>query len=850
MADLTATRTKSGQDVDSGQRGAKTEDETKRQKVTAKLQKVFDATKKDVEKTLSDLDKKVDSQFTKGEKAAHDAFTADHKRRMKAYKDKRYSGFTGKLKWGKDKLLGMPEEANALFAKSRKLYVTRMQQVISSIADTIGAELGKAKTRIARGRRQMKTEVDKLPQDLRALGQDVAKDFAGKFDGLEADVKAKGQQLVQTLATKYTQALNKIDAEIKALQEANKGLVAKAKDAIAGAIQTVMELKDLLLGILAKAASAIAKIIKDPIGFLGNLISAVGEGLNLFLSNIVDHLKKGLVSWLLGTSVKAGIEIPARFNLKGIIGLLASMVGLTWDNIRSRVVRKGVPDEAMSAVESQVPVAKALATEGPAGAAKEIEGQVGDLKTMILDDLKSYLIPTVIIAGITWIVSLLNPASAFVRAVKAIIDIVTFVVTQGAQIVEFVNAVLDAVIAIAGGGAAGVPKMVEAALAASIPLLIGLLASLVGVGGLANKVKSVLQKASRPVNRAVDKIVAKIAKVGRDLWRNRRAREAKDAESNRKNRKQDPRILAWREFTKRVPDGTPASQATQEVRSIYADLSKRGLRGIQIRPPGEGGQRFEVWASASPPRHIGSFTPKIKFESEDLFLAPTQPGGDDWVDYTAAIGWLEVRIPDAPGKGTLELGRFESGSKKRRTRGQHAERQLMDHVRADPEALKRHQISPLYKELQKSSSKKSRERTRVDNGVGDLSFLVKVTRSPCNDCTDHIMETQGEMRKHYHQWNVDFTVQSLVTYSGNSPWSAMDMRLSWEGLGAGKVSLWRLSNLGQVNVEPLEASDPTIAGIELSNHQKSRIKERNAQLSKFLNLIRNGLTLGKIPRHG
>ncbi|MFE6030502.1 hypothetical protein, partial [Streptomyces niveus] len=64
---------------------------------------------------------------------------------------------------------------------------------------------------------------------------------------------------------------------------------------------------------------------------------------------------------------------------------------------------------------------------------------------------------------------------------------------------------------IANGGQAGVPKLVEAALAASVPLLIGFLAALLGIGGLANKVKSVLQSVSRPVTRAIDKIVDLIA---------------------------------------------------------------------------------------------------------------------------------------------------------------------------------------------------------------------------------------------------------------------------------------------------------------------------------------------------
>ncbi|MFD7070436.1 hypothetical protein ACFV97_24735, partial [Streptomyces sp. NPDC059913] len=121
-----------------------------------------------------------------------------------------------------------------------------------------------------------------------------------------------------------------------------------------------------------------------------------------------------------------------------------------------------------------------------------------------------------------------NPASAFVRAVKGIIDIVTFIVNQGAQIVDFVNAVLDAVIAIANGGTASVPKMVETALATSIPLLIGFLASLLGISGLANKVKSVFHTVAKPVNRAIDKIINLITKAGKKLW-------------NKLKRKSDPK---------------------------------------------------------------------------------------------------------------------------------------------------------------------------------------------------------------------------------------------------------------------------------------------------------------------
>ena len=171
MAHLTATRATAGKAVDGGKSGAKSKDESRRAEATAALQKVFDATKKDVEGILSGLDKLVDQQFTAGEKKARAAFEADQKRRMDAYKAKRYGGMTGGLKWAKDKLLGMPKEANDLFQISRQLYVSQMQGVISSIADTIGRELGRAKARIAKGRTDLKPRSTSSPRTCAPTGR-------------------------------------------------------------------------------------------------------------------------------------------------------------------------------------------------------------------------------------------------------------------------------------------------------------------------------------------------------------------------------------------------------------------------------------------------------------------------------------------------------------------------------------------------------------------------------------------------------------------------------------------------------------------------------------------------------
>jgi len=665
MTGMAAARAKSGKEVDAGKGGAQSEEEKKRAQVTAKLQTVFDATKKDVEDILTGLDTKVEEKFSRDEKTARDAFTADHKRRMDAYKDKRYSGWTGGLKWAKDKLMGMPEEANQIFVVARQGYVTAMQQVISGVADLIGAELNAAKARIAKGRAELKAEVDKFPKDLQQIGKEAAGEFAGKFDELTQSVDDKGSELVDTLASKYTEALKSVDEEIAAEKEKNKGLVAKAIDAVKGVIETIKNLASLLMGVLAKAAQAVSAIIKDPIGFLGNLVSAVGAGLKAFMANIGSHLQKGLVSWLLGTAAKAGLQLPAKFDLKGILQLIASLLGLTWGAIRGRIVAKGVPEQAMGAVEAGVPVVAKIQNEGIGGLWEDIKDKIGDLKETLIAKVSDYLIPTVLMAGITWVISLLNPASAFIKACKMIIDIITFIVTRGAQILEFVNAVLDAVIAIAGGGAGGVPGLIEAALAKSIPVLIGFLAALLGIGGVADKVKKIFQALSKPVMKAVDWVVGKIVGFGKKIWAKMR-KGGKDRSPEKKAKDLEKGLAAADKLAaKRLPveeirDKLPAIRAKYKMTSLEIAVDEKTEARSVVHFTGEVNPR-----GSSPKRTIPA-DPKVQVDDEIQVRS-----GSKWA-LCKVTGVTDTHLNylghDAVGKisGTLQLAGMNTSWRKYR----------------------------------------------------------------------------------------------------------------------------------------------------------------------------------------
>ena len=56
--------------------------------------------------------------------------------------------------------------------------------------------------------------------------------------------------------------------------------------------------------------------------------------------------------------------------------------------------------------------------------------KLGDIKEMILGQIKDFVITKIITAGITWLIALLNPAAAFIKACKMIYDVVMFFVEQ------------------------------------------------------------------------------------------------------------------------------------------------------------------------------------------------------------------------------------------------------------------------------------------------------------------------------------------------------------------------------------------------------------------------------------
>ncbi|MBS1824042.1 MAG: DNA/RNA non-specific endonuclease [Acidobacteria bacterium] len=501
------------------QGATQTEDQTGRAKVLADIRAIYNETKSAVEHHLGEIDRTVNDTFDGGAERARQDFENYVDRRMRDYKDERYSGVTGAGLWLTDKLLGLPDEVNVFYTEGRDLYIQQMDGVIDEVAQIVADGLNEAIRLIQEGQQRIQTYINEdLSAELRDVGMQAAEGIQGEFDTLAQNVMDHQNQLVDSLAQRYNENLQAVDARIEEMQAANRGLVDAALDAINSVIETIIQMKNMLLGVLARAADVIDKILSDPIGFLGNLIAAVRLGLGNFIAKIGTYLQQGLMGWLFGALAEAGITMPETFDLRGILSLVLQVLGLTYANIRARAVRI-LGEPMVRTLETAAEIFRVLITEGPAGIWRWVSDQLSNLGDVIIEGIKSFVIERIIIAGVTWLIGLLNPASAFIKACKAIYDVVMFFVTRGSQIMAFVNAVLDSLAAIAAGQISGAAAAVESALARAVPVVISFLASLLGLGGISDKIREIIQRIQAPVNRAIDWVINKAVDLVRAAGR-------------------------------------------------------------------------------------------------------------------------------------------------------------------------------------------------------------------------------------------------------------------------------------------------------------------------------------------
>ena len=476
-------------------------------------------------KTLEDGEK--DAEKKKKEKESE----AAAKKREMEKDQKKDSWWDRAANLVKKAVKAVTEAIDTIFTALREAVATIIEKAKEAAVGLINKARNWVVDKLNGFRDWAKSQVDKYLKDsfpglAKAInsGIDSSVDFAVKGVNFAADTAIAG---VEALADGLAAALDKIlevyqTALKAAVQIAGAVLTGDFAEALRVALQAACDIAGIdskpIFDFLDRAGDLVMKILKKPLAFINNLMSAVGLGVRSFGENILAHLQKGLIAWLTGALTEAGITLPERFDLLGIFGLVAQILGLTYENVKARIIKK-LPGAAtvFDMIEKGFALVLKLKDLDFSGLWEEAKAALANLKETVIGGIRNWVITTVIKEGIIWLLSLMNPASAIVKALKVLFDLVMWLIERFEQIKAFVLSVYDGVAKIAAGVLGPAAKAVEDALSRALPVVISMVASFIGLGGVGKAVREVLEKITTPINKVIDKVIDKVVAFARKL---------------------------------------------------------------------------------------------------------------------------------------------------------------------------------------------------------------------------------------------------------------------------------------------------------------------------------------------
>lgn len=289
-----------------------------------------------------------------------------------------------------------------------------------------------------------------------------------------------------------------------------------ALDAVWNLLEIIFEVvKPGALEYIKRTGAAFKSILQDPMPFVGNLVKAAKLGFENFAANFVTHLKKGLIDWLTGSL--PGVYIPQAFSLGEIVKFVFSVLGVSWQNVRQKLV-KVVGEPVVKAMETGFDIVMTLVTQGPAAAWDKIKEQISNLKDMVIGGITDLVVDAVVKKAIPKLIAMFIPGAGFLSAIISIYDTVMVFVNKLSQIGQVVIGFINSIVAIASGDIGGAASRVEGILAGIMSLAINFLAGFAGLGKVADKIMGVIEKIRAVVDKGLDALIEWIVKMAKKLF--------------------------------------------------------------------------------------------------------------------------------------------------------------------------------------------------------------------------------------------------------------------------------------------------------------------------------------------
>jgi hypothetical protein len=289
---------------------------------------------------------------------------------------------------------------------------------------------------------------------------------------------------------------------------------------IKGALSLAGPWAEKVWGVIQKAGSIISTILKDPLGFAKNLFAAALRGFKQFGTNVLQHLKKGLLGWLFGAIQGLEIQIPDKLDFKGLISIGLQVVGLTYDNFRAQLVKRlgKNGEQKVAFIEKSVEVVKILVKEGFVGIWQRVLEMIDNFKQTMIGGIQDFVRNSLIMGGLSWLAGLTNPVGAIVKVVLAIYNIVKTFLERLDQILEVANSIFSSVGAIAAGKVQQAADFIEKTIGATVPIVISFVAALVPISGITNSIRGIIKKLQAPVKKAMGKMITFLVKKSKKLF--------------------------------------------------------------------------------------------------------------------------------------------------------------------------------------------------------------------------------------------------------------------------------------------------------------------------------------------
>ena len=544
LAQMQGAKELSEKNVLASQTTNKTSDKTEQEKIFAEFEEIYEETKKTVTDSLTKLSEDVDEKFSSEAESAQKTFEKNVEDGLgEIY------GWTVIDDW----IFGADTEAiDKLFVVEKAKFIATMNTVLDAVSVIIADGLNAALNAIEEGKKKSKKKFDGLDESQKKLSEDAFNDFNDQYASLEDTVYQKQDELASGLAQSYKENVDSLQEKFDEIKESvSAGWIGGALNAIVGVIETIKKLGNLITSLLAEIQNVMGVIMQDPIGFVGTLFDGVGKGIDMFKANIQKHLLGGFVTWITGAMGPIGITIPDNlFSLQGVFSLVMQVLGLSWDYVREKSV-KLLGEPMVNAMETGFEMFQTIKQKGVTGIWEQVQEKFTDIKETIIDSIKDMLITQVIEAGIKWLLSLLIPGAGFIKAIMAIKDLIVFFVESAIMLIP---SLIQAIKSLASGNVSGVSKAIEKGLANLIPLVIGLFAKLIGLGGLVKKVQKIIKRIRKRIDRAVTKMIKKAKAKFNKIFGKKKPKkgQAKKIKEDNKNQKPDKITAKDRAMHKKI----------------------------------------------------------------------------------------------------------------------------------------------------------------------------------------------------------------------------------------------------------------------------------------------------------